>query len=105
MSNEQQVCQNFKFISINSNLNDKIILGFYDAGSVSPNVEFVIKIPMSLSNLNYTPLFNIYCGYGYGGYLIAHISSFTLTELVIAGRNNSNISLPIGIHYALINRS
>lgn len=68
-----------------------------------PNSEFVIKIPISLSNLNYIPLFNIYCSYGYGGFLIAHISSFGLTELVINGRNNSNADLPFGIYYALIN--
>ena len=60
---------------------------------------------MSLSNSNYTPLFSIYCDYGYGGYLIAHIKAFNSTELVIVGRNNSDRILPVGIHYALINRN
>ena len=60
---------------------------------------------MSLPNANYIPLFNIYCGYGYGGFLTAHISSFGLTELVINGRNNSDVTLPIGIYYVLINRN
>lgn len=91
--------------TLNSNLSNKIISGYYNYGNVSPNSEFSIKIPLSLPNSNYIPIFNIFCGYGYGGYLIAHISSFKLTELVISGRNNSDASLPVGIHYALINRN
>lgn len=51
MSNEQQVCQNFKFISINSNLSNKQPIGNYALFEQNSTDTANIGIDLAVDNI------------------------------------------------------